>query len=727
METGAAIYKLLKDSTAVGDICADRIFPELAQQDADTPFIVYTVTDTTPSPTKNATSKLDTARVELYCIGGDYEELMDLGIAVRGALDRQGGTISDVQVQSIQFDTSDIQYDPDQSVYVLEQTYDVRVQLVGTAVSPTLVSNLLTVEELDGSPTGTVNKLVFSNGTVTITDNTATIESGGGGVTSVNTLTGDVELYADNLYLEDGSATTIFGKFTSTDASLTDILDIIKGSAGTELGVFSDPDDNTAASLKVTATSAFLRGGTGTVISAEQTSPGTITFAVAAGASDTETTAITVAGQANGNTITTLANTVRMGGTAIQFSNAAGTVTFGGATSGISYNDLDDLPAGGGVNYHDRYSTEAETERSGATATLEIYYTARPDGDGFAESEVSDSGVTDTINRTLYYSTKYLADPDTAGDWTEYTTQPADNATFATAKAALLAGLNETDATAETRGTLPLSLKMVRTTSAAPTDLLLDTYTGASAAYSVRKLDKDYTGYAMKVREDSGDTEADIGFDSNGDLDTAAIATHCGSANGYVVTWYDQSGNSNNATQSTSSAQPQIYNGTAVITENGKPAISWSSNEMDWTINGNANSFSVFTVATNDATSGNHMQYTLSSTPRWWHWYLSGNKTFYYDNSTLNHSSVDTDQHLFAKIAGTTLGHAGYWVDNVKASNTATLNSSAFNSDQRLGNYSSGTGNYWDGTMQELIMWPTDQSSNRTGIESDINTYFSIY
>jgi len=227
------------------------------------------------------------------------------------------------------------------------------------------------------------------------------------------------------------------------------------------------------------------------------------------------------------------------------------------------------------THYHNRYSTQAESERSGATATLEVYYTARPDGDGYAESEVSDVGETDTINRTLYYSTKFQADPDTAGDWTLYTTQPANNATFATAKAALLAGLNETDATAETRGTLPLSLKMVRTTTpvVVPGDLLLDDYPNAAAAYSVRKLDSDYTAYCMRVREDSGDTEADIGFDSNGDLDTAAIATHCGSANGYVVTWYDQSGNSNNATQSTGTSQPQIYNGTAVITENGKPAL----------------------------------------------------------------------------------------------------------------------------------------------------------
>ena len=155
METGKAIYKLLKDSADVGAICADRIYPELAQQDADAPFIVYTVTDTTPSPTKNATSKLDTARVELYCISDDYEQAMNLGIAVRTALDRQSGTISGVEVQSVDFDTSDIQFDPDQRVYVLEHTYDVRVLRTGTAV--TYVStpgNAITVEEVDGDPTG---------------------------------------------------------------------------------------------------------------------------------------------------------------------------------------------------------------------------------------------------------------------------------------------------------------------------------------------------------------------------------------------------------------------------------------------------------------------------------------------------------------------------------------------------------------------------------------------
>ena len=53
---------------------------------------------------------------------------------------------------------------------------------------------------------------------------------------------------------------------------------------------------------------------------------------------------------------------------------------------------------------------------------------------------------------------------------------------------------------------------------------LLDTYSGAAAAYSTRQLKLSST-LSMRVRRSSDDTEQDIGFDSNGDLDTTALTT----------------------------------------------------------------------------------------------------------------------------------------------------------------------------------------------------------
>jgi hypothetical protein len=93
----------------------------------------------------------------------------------------------------------------------------------------------------------------------------------------------------------------------------------------------------------------------------------------------------------------------------------------------------------------------------------------------------------------------------------------------------------------------------------APEALLLDTYTGAAAAYSLRKLRTAYAGAAIRVRRSSDNAEQDIGFVAN-ELDTASLLTFCGAGNGFVVTWYDQSGNSRNATQATTTSQPRIVN-----------------------------------------------------------------------------------------------------------------------------------------------------------------------
>ena len=379
--------------------------------------------------------------------------------------------------------------------------------------------------------------------------------------------------------------------------------------------------------------------------------------------------------------------------------------------------------------YHSRYDTEAETARSGASTTTEIYYTARPDGDGYAESEVTTSTPAGAvIVRRLYFSDKFDADPDTSGDWTLYTTQPADDTAFATAKASLLAGLSDTDGTANTRGTLPVSLKMEHQFS---TNRLLDNYPGAEAGYSVRKIRDGYTGSALRIREDSGNTETDIGFDSNGDLDTAAIASHCGANNGYVVTWYDQSGNGYDATQATKTNQPQIYNGSSVITKNGKPAAQFdgTNDELDLpnaVQPANINNCSAFTVQANTTGFGLFLG-TSNGAARWYQgFHTGGNEYFSYAGSTtaVTIGSSSSAQKLFTAIAGSTQGNAQAFLDGVSKGSASLASVVPVAGDVGIG---LGPSLVPTGTFQEVVVYHSDQSSNRSGIESDINTYFSIY
>lgn len=88
-------------------------------------------------------------------------------------------------------------------------------------------------------------------------------------------------------------------------------------------------------------------------------------------------------------------------------------------------------------------------------------------------------------------------------------------------------------------------------------------------AYSLRKLRAEYTGSAIRVRRSQDDAEIDVGFDSNGLLDTAAIANHCTNKNGFVTKWYDQSGNSRDAVQATSTKQPAIYEAGVHVKDSG--------------------------------------------------------------------------------------------------------------------------------------------------------------
>jgi hypothetical protein len=104
----------------------------------------------------------------------------------------------------------------------------------------------------------------------------------------------------------------------------------------------------------------------------------------------------------------------------------------------------------------------------------------------------------------------------------------------------------------------------------------LNTHAGAVAAYSLRQLSSTATT-AITVENSSG-TTADIGFDSNGNLDTSALTTHCGSNYGRVSKWWDQSGNNRHMEQSTAASRPYIVDGSGNLittTDNSIAALDF--------------------------------------------------------------------------------------------------------------------------------------------------------
>jgi len=81
-----------------------------------------------------------------------------------------------------------------------------------------------------------------------------------------------------------------------------------------------------------------------------------------------------------------------------------------------------------------------------------------------------------------------------------------------------------------------------------------------------------YTGFCIRVRRSSDNTERNIGFVGNV-IDTADLLAFVGAGNGFVVTKYDQSVNGFNATQATAANQPRIVSAGVLDTRNGKPSV----------------------------------------------------------------------------------------------------------------------------------------------------------
>ena len=253
---------------------------------------------------------------------------------------------------------------------------------------------------------------------------------------------------------------------------------------------------------------------------------------------------------------------------------------------------------------------------------------------------------------------------------------------------------------------------------------LLVEYPGAAAAYSVRLLDSAYTGSALRIREDGTNTETDIGFDSNGDLDTASITSHCSSNNGLVVTWYDQSGNGNDATQTTTTNQPLIYSASTVITENGKPTIQFNGQKNmyigDYSSLTEGELFVSIRWMGDTSTRGG---FKISTNGFDMHFPYYGGAVYDNFGSTSRYSftpSISLNQlNLY-----NTISTSSEWTArlNTNVERTSTTNTVGF-SIGRIGT----PGQTMNHNVSEYILYSSAQSSNRTGIETNINSYFNIY
>lgn len=265
--------------------------------------------------------------------------------------------------------------------------------------------------------------------------------------------------------------------------------------------------------------------------------------------------------------------------------------------------------------------------------------------------------------------------------------------------------------------------------SAAGASLLLDLYP-APVAYSLRKLRTAYLGSSIRVRRSSDNAELDIGFDGDY-LDIASLLTFVGGGSGFVTKWYNQGsvGSIADCIITIASNQFQIVLSGTLQETNNKPSAK-SATHIPYTIP----SFRLDMVKTvfgvnkiNTYSIANYLFYNESGGQ------IGG---MFQAGTAASISGIGAFDGAAARtITGEDLIQQLSYVNlrsgNIYASKNGQteVNAGSFTSSLSLRFVfgRSNTNASFFGSAQELIFYTTDENSNKSAIETNINTYYGIY
>ncbi len=225
----------------------------------------------------------------------------------------------------------------------------------------------------------------------------------------------------------------------------------------------------------------------------------------------------------------------------------------------------------------------------------------------------------------------------------------------------------------------------------------------------------------------------------------AGIPAYDDTVNGFVETWYDQSGNGNDATQLTAGSQPKIVSGGVYLGEvdflNGTSTFL-ETNNSDLA---NLSELSLFSVLEPVTASINEFAISagsiVNSTGNYGGWAIWANGyanrldfTTQARGSGTNRSAkkdiTSTSPVVYSAILNGTDGQGS--VNGVLGiENTIMItpnNTDANRRKLRLGcQYTFAPASFYSGAMKEVILYTSDQTANRPAIEANINNQYDIY
>jgi hypothetical protein len=225
------------------------------------------------------------------------------------------------------------------------------------------------------------------------------------------------------------------------------------------------------------------------------------------------------------------------------------------------------------------------------------------------------------------------------------------------------------------------------------------------------------------------------------------IPTYDNTVDGFVETWYDQSGNGNDATQSVTGSQPKIVDGGSLVAG----GLNFDGTDDFFNITSAGNIFQnagygcSYSVSKNNSATGStevilYAENGNAGGTRFRH----GNEGYEgTDQFGMGARRLDGDSFSAAVTARTankvlltaeadwSNGVGTFYVNGSSADTLAfSSNGSTSNTTSdsvSIGRFATTGGAAFNGQISELIIYNADNSSSRVAIESNINNYYNIY
>lgn len=273
----------------------------------------------------------------------------------------------------------------------------------------------------------------------------------------------------------------------------------------------------------------------------------------------------------------------------------------------------------------------------------------------------------------------------------------------------------------------------------------LASYPGASVAYSLRNL-IDTTTNVVRVRRSSDNTEQDF---TATQITDGTLVTFTGANNGFVTVWYDQSGNSNNLIQNIALKQLLIVISGQLILNNGLPSMETNglsscsfgtlpnnqlafTHESDatWSIVYNFTSIGIISRSTGNINKGSlGLQLRSNPSPK----IANGSGVDYSIDYLVGPSITNQTVNLLwdYDLSILNMPQKTSMMENetVVQTGNATVQSGAIGSSNQPFSFNGiNDGRFGSvGKYQEWIIWDSRLDSDRAGIQSNINSYYTIY